>query len=68
MYKITVMIVDDHPVFRQGLRRVLESEDDLDVIAEVADGIEALQLARQMIPMSPAELFDPFRPFSGHSV
>jgi len=50
MYKITVMIVDDHPVFRQGLRRVLESEDDLDVVAEVADGIEALQLARQMIP------------------
>jgi len=50
MHKITVMIVDDHPVFRQGLRRVLESEDDLDVVAEVADGIEALQLARQMIP------------------
>lgn len=50
MYKITVMIVDDHPVFRQGLRRVLESEDDLDVIAEVADGIEALQLAQQMVP------------------
>jgi len=50
MHKITVMIVDDHPVFRQGLRRVLETEDDLDVVAEVADGIEALQLARQMIP------------------
>jgi DNA-binding NarL/FixJ family response regulator len=50
MHKITVMIVDDHPVFRQGLRRVLESEDDLDVIAEVSDGIEALQLAKQMIP------------------
>jgi len=50
MQKITVMIVDDHPVFRQGLRRVLESEDDLDVIAEVADGIEALQLAQQMVP------------------
>ncbi len=50
MYKISVMIVDDHPVFRQGLRRVLESEDDLDVVAEVADGIEALQLARQMVP------------------
>jgi len=50
MHKITVMIVDDHPVFRQGLRRVLESEDDLDVVAEVADGIEALQLARQMVP------------------
>jgi DNA-binding NarL/FixJ family response regulator len=50
MHKITVMIVDDHPVFRQGLRRVLESEDDLDVIAEVSDGVEALQMAKQMIP------------------
>jgi len=50
MHKITVMIVDDHPVFRQGLRRVLESEDDLDVIAEVSDGLEALQMAKQMIP------------------
>jgi DNA-binding NarL/FixJ family response regulator len=50
MHKITVMIVDDHPVFRQGLRRVLESEDDLDVIAEVSDGIEAMQLARQLVP------------------
>jgi RNA polymerase sigma factor (sigma-70 family) len=50
MHKITVMIVDDHPVFRQGLRRVLESEDDLDVIAEVEDGEEALQEATQMVP------------------
>jgi DNA-binding NarL/FixJ family response regulator len=50
MQKITVMLVDDHPVFRQGLRRVLESEDDLDVIAEVADGLEALQVAKQMVP------------------
>jgi len=39
MFKITVMIVDDHPVFRQGLRRGVGSEDGLDVIAEVADGI-----------------------------
>jgi DNA-binding NarL/FixJ family response regulator len=50
MHKITVMLVDDHPVFRQGLRRVLEGEDDLDVIAEVDDGLEALRLAKQMIP------------------
>jgi RNA polymerase sigma factor (sigma-70 family) len=50
MHKITVMIVDDHPVFRQGLRRVLESEDDLDVMAEVADGQEALRVAQEMIP------------------
>jgi DNA-binding NarL/FixJ family response regulator len=50
MHKITVMIVDDHPVFRQGLRRVLESEDDLEVIAEVEDGREALHLAQTMVP------------------
>lgn len=50
MYQITVMLVDDHPVFRQGLRRVLEGEDDLDVIAEVDDGLEALRLAQQLVP------------------
>jgi len=50
MAKITVMIVDDHPVFRQGLRRVLEGEDDLDVIGEVKDGVEAVQLAKQLGP------------------
>jgi len=50
MHRISVMLVDDHPVFRQGLRRVLESEDDLDVVAEVEDGEEALQLALQMVP------------------
>ena len=50
MQPITVMLVDDHPVFRQGLRRVLESEDDLDVIAEVDHGLEALRLATQLVP------------------
>jgi DNA-binding NarL/FixJ family response regulator len=50
MYRITVMLVDDHPVFRQGLRRVLESEDELDVIAEVDDGKEALRLAKELVP------------------
>lgn len=50
MHRISVMLVDDHPVFRQGLRRVLEGEDDLDVVAEVADGEEALHLALQLVP------------------
>jgi DNA-binding NarL/FixJ family response regulator len=50
MRPITVMLVDDHPVFRQGLRRVLESEDDLDVTAEVADGLEALRVAKELSP------------------
>jgi DNA-binding NarL/FixJ family response regulator len=50
MQRTTIMLVDDHPVFRQGLRRILEGEDDLDVIAEVEDGLEALRLARQLMP------------------
>jgi DNA-binding NarL/FixJ family response regulator len=50
MYKISVMIVDDHPVFRQGLRRVLESEDELEVISEVDNGLEALRLAKELVP------------------
>ena len=50
MDRITVMLVDDHPVFRQGLRRVLEDEDDLDVIVEVSDGLEALRVAKQLVP------------------
>ncbi|MCB0114724.1 MAG: response regulator transcription factor [Caldilineaceae bacterium] len=43
--KIRIMIVEDHPLFGQGLRRVLEGEDDLRVIAEVEDGIEAVDAA-----------------------
>ena len=50
MAKTSVMLVDDHPLFRQGLRRVLEAQEDLEVILEVADGEEALRLARQLVP------------------
>lgn len=46
----SIMLVDDHPLFRQGLRRVLEAEEDLSVIMEVADGEEALRLAQQLNP------------------
>ncbi|MCD6554312.1 MAG: DNA-binding response regulator [Chloroflexi bacterium] len=50
MKKIDVMLVDDHPLFRQGLRRVLESEEDIEVVIEVADGEEALRMARELTP------------------
>jgi DNA-binding NarL/FixJ family response regulator len=50
MDKITVMIVDDHPLFREGLRRVLKEEEDLSVEAEVADGEQAIALAREIHP------------------
>jgi DNA-binding NarL/FixJ family response regulator len=40
-----VLLADDHPLFRQGLRQVLAREPDLRVIAEAADGAEAVELA-----------------------
>lgn len=48
--KIRVMIVDDHPLFRAGLRRVLELEKDLAIVGEAANGQEALEQARALQP------------------
>lgn len=48
--KITLLIVDDHPLFRQGLREVLNAEPDLTVIGEASDGEEALRVARELSP------------------
>lgn len=47
---IRIMIVEDHPLFGQGLRRVLEGEDDLRVIAEVDDGAVAVERALELQP------------------
>ena len=47
---IRIVIADDHPIFRDGLRRLLESESDLKVIGEASDGAEAVKLARQLKP------------------
>jgi len=47
---VRIVIADDHPIFRDGLRRLLEAEPDLKVIGEACDGIEAVKLARQLKP------------------
>ncbi|MEK8050471.1 response regulator transcription factor [Ideonella sp. DXS22W] len=47
---IEVMLVDDHAVVREGYRRMLQTEDDLRVVAEAADATEALNLWRQLKP------------------
>jgi NarL family two-component system response regulator LiaR len=48
--KITVLIVDDHQVVRQGLRSYLEMYDDIQVIGEAGDGREAIELAARLKP------------------
>ena len=45
MGKIKVLIADDHAVVREGTRRILEQEPDLEVVAEAGDGEEATKLA-----------------------
>jgi DNA-binding NarL/FixJ family response regulator len=47
---ISVLIADDQGLVRAGFRKLLESEDGLLVVAEAADGIEAVALARQLQP------------------
>ncbi len=50
MAKIAVMLVDDHTVVRQGLGILLGAEPDITVVAEAADGWQALELARVTRP------------------
>ncbi|MGE5138664.1 MAG: response regulator [Rudaea sp.] len=47
---IRTMLVDDHPLFRAGLRRVLEFEGDIQIVGEAEDGKQALAAAREFKP------------------
>jgi two-component system, NarL family, nitrate/nitrite response regulator NarL len=48
--RVRIAIADDHEIFRDGLRRLLESEHGFEVIAEGADGVDAVRLAREAKP------------------
>jgi NarL family two-component system response regulator LiaR len=50
MDKVSVFIVDDHPVVREGLRTFLELQPDLEFAGEAADGVEALDKIGQLLP------------------
>jgi DNA-binding NarL/FixJ family response regulator len=47
---IKVLLVDDQPLLRTGFRMVLGSEPDLSVVGEAGDGVEAVELARRLLP------------------
>jgi DNA-binding NarL/FixJ family response regulator len=47
---IRVLIADDHAVVRQGLRTFLELQDEIEVVGEAADGVEALELVERTEP------------------
>ncbi len=45
-----ILIADDHRMFREGLRRLLQSEPDFEVVGEATDGLEAIELAERVQP------------------
>lgn len=50
MTRIRVLVVDDHVIVREGLRQVLQADGDFDVVAEAANGSEALAYAERLHP------------------
>ena len=47
---VRIVIADDHPIFRDGLRRLLESEEGFAVVGEAQDGAHAVQLTQAIVP------------------
>jgi DNA-binding NarL/FixJ family response regulator len=47
---VHILIADDHALFRQGLRKLLEGERDFRVVGEAGDGVEALKCVQQLKP------------------
>ena len=48
--KTTILLADDHPLFRQSVRSVLEKEPDFQVVGEAADGEEAVRMTAELQP------------------
>jgi len=48
--RLRVLLVDDHTVVRQGLRRILEADADIQVVGEASDGRRATEMAERLHP------------------
>jgi two-component system, NarL family, response regulator NreC len=49
--KIRVLLADDHTILRQGIRALLETQPDMEVVGEAANGREAVEMARRLRPL-----------------
>ena len=47
---IGILVADDHALFREGLRRILQLEEDIEIVGEANDGTEAFELANRLKP------------------
>lgn len=50
MSRARILIVDDHEIFRRGLRSLLESRPEFEILGEAADGLQAIEKATQLKP------------------
>ena len=48
--KLRILLVDDHTLFRSGVRALLARQPDFEVVGEAADGLEGVKRARQLAP------------------
>lgn len=51
MNRIKILLVDDQPLFREGLRTLLSLHLDFEVVGEAGNGVEAIKLARSLLPL-----------------
>src|SRR5580704_4924213 len=50
MKRITVLLAEDHTIVREGFRRMLEFENDLEVVGEAKDGRQAVAMTKELLP------------------
>ena len=50
MSKIRVLLADDHTIVRQGLRALLDSQEDIEVVGEAEDGRQAFEKTKELLP------------------